>query len=200
MKPLFANQCAPGVRTILAALGKTKGSIAFLNSKIARAGCSPSPDRLQERIQQYRDAHHCDYDTAFRAVYAAHFANSSAEKPVSATGPVEDIKALLPSLGSAGDLRKVLAAASGSSGVPAPTAGLLSLFRLPADTTSAEWARAWDGNGSSVSPVNYGAIFMALVELTQAQRNGDLEANILPTQQRFPALWDAVEHQSRLSF
>ena len=167
------------IALLASACSKTLASVQFLNSRLAniRGNKAELREQLQKDVQRTMESDHCSYGVAWNrcASKSALFTNSS-------------------------DLDAVRAAASGGGGLPTITPEILSLFRLPADTSAEEWKAAWTGNENDATAIHYGKIFEALVSLTQSQKGSPVDQAVEPTKERFPILWSAVEQLAALAF
>lgn len=164
----------PDLAILVRACGATQQSVIFFSN--TRALGKQEAVRKHQAREKFLGAVHarqesvkCDYQTAYNWAMKtrAELFNEMERKPAS--------EEAYPGV------------------VPARSPQVTKMFRLPMDTTQAEWSAAWKGNGSSMALFDPGKIFAALVEQIQADKDLDYSAAVQAAKSRFPDLWFEVQ-------
>jgi hypothetical protein len=170
-----ASKLYPDVGILIRATGATRQSvIQFCNSKIFHS--SPSNEienrrQMHQKIEQEMKTAHCTYDVAFNRVYPQ-FANEAPDP-------------------------NQIQTQAGADGLPVLGPQLRALFRLPVDTTQAEWVAAWKANLEKTSPINFGRVCDAICEVAQREKGLSYEDALRATKSRFPDLWATVSEMAK---
>lgn len=170
---LITGRAHPDAAALMSAFGRSRQTVSFFNSRRARQ-VTPEKQEAEKSFSKFvneRMRNGLSYGQAYNAVFRDH----------------PDLEAKMYGSGTAQFVN------SNDGNPPAATSDIKKLFWLPPHATQDQFEAAYKGNGSTLTPLNPGKIFAALVELTQKQRGIEYDPAIAQTKAAFPDLWNAVE-------
>jgi hypothetical protein len=182
----------PDAATLMSAYGRTRQTVVLLNSRELQK-ITPGRSETRKQIAQFVNEKMqagMSHPVAYNALAREHPELFGGLQFVNVTSnPLQRNK------NSAGDPTPAQSGstASAAGSVPVASPQMLALFRLPTNTSQAEFAAAWDGNGNTLAPINPAKIFAGLCTYWQKEKSLDYDQAIQECKQRYPDLWSFVE-------
>jgi hypothetical protein len=182
----------PDAAALMSAYGRSRRTVVFLNSKELQKS---TPGRSESRKQIAHFVNEkmqggLSYSVAYNAVVREHPELFGGLQFVNVSN-----NPLQPDKNATGESSPAQSdsTASATSNVPVASPQMLALFRLPANTSQAEFSAGYSGNGNTLAPINPAKICAGLCAYWQTQKSLDYDQAIQECKTRYPDLWSFVE-------